>query len=453
MTLAIAILMKDPSLSKTRLRPMLDCDVRAQLALTMFENTLHFLRTVRPDAPIAVVSASPRIARIALDAGLHHVAEEVGGGINAAAALAADWAAGAGAGSLLVLHADIPTLVAEEFDTLERAAEEHPVVIARSRDGGSNAVLLTPPRAIRFGFGPDLAAVHARAAHAAGLGCAVLDMRHLGQDLDTPDDLISLRRRNRPQFGAFAVQGLPEFAAGDDLPAAVLAALDRMGEGLVPGDIVVIAQKVVSKAEGRLRRLDSYVPSPAAMTIAGEIGKDPRKVEAILRESSEVLRKVRQPPDGLLITRHRRGWICANAGIDESNLGPERKGHLLLLPEDPDRSARNAADMFGKAAGGPVGVVISDTFGRPWRHGLTNIAIGVAVVPAVIDWSGKPDASGRMLKSTISAFADEIASSAGLLTPKDAQTPVAILRGLPWDAVPHSTGQDLLRPFSKELFT
>lgn len=452
MTTAIVVLMKDPARAKTRLSPVLDFDVRAELALSMFRNTVDFLRTTRPAAPVAVVSSSDFVGSIATQAGCHHIQEPQESSMNFAAGLAARWAVGLGAARLLVVHADIPALIAAEFDAIDEAAKAAPVVVARSHDGGSNAVMLSPPDAIPFCFGRDSAASHMRAAQQTGLDCSILDLDHLSRDLDTPGDLKTLCGRLSPQLDAFAVTGLPEFSEGDDLPAAIIHALARMALSLVPGDIVVIAQKVVSKVEGRLRRLDSFSPTAEALTIGADIGKDPRKVEAILRESVKVLRKIRQEPDGLLITRHRKGWICANAGIDESNLGPDREGFLLLLPEDPDQTARVAADHFRRAAGGPVGVVISDTFGRPWRHGLTNIAVGCAEVPAVVDWAGSPDASGRVLKSTAAAFADEIASAAGLLMLKDAQTPVVIMRNLRWNLDPKTSGQTLLRPFEKELF-
>lgn len=455
MTLAVAILMKDPAEAKTRLRPVLGDDAREKLAAVLFENTLAFFARFHAGKPLAVVSRSPRIAALSRARGAEALADEALGGINAAARRAAAWAGERKAEALLVVHADVPALADAEVAALVEAASRHAVVIARSRDGGTNALLLTPPDAIPFAFGPGSAAAHEAAARAAGRGAVSLDLRCLSRDLDTPDDLAACRLppgAPPPSLQAFAVAGMPEVSAGDSLAALIAEALERTGARLDPGDIVVVAQKIVSKGENRLARLADYEPSAEARRIAAEIGKDARKVEAILRESSEVVRMRRQPPDGLLVTRHRHGWICANAGIDESNLGTGREGMLLLLPEDPDASAARLRAGLEARFGGPLGVVVTDTFGRPWRNGLVNVAIGVAGVPAVVDWTRRTDAYGRGLKATLPAFADEIAAAAGLLMAKDAGLPVVVLRGLAWQDDPGASARDVLRPLSQELF-
>ena len=463
MTLAVAILMKDPAEAKTRLRPALGSDARESLALLMFENTLaYFTRTEATVAGgpgrVGVVTASPRIAGLARARGAEVIDEQGGGGINAAARRAAAWALGRKAASLLVVHADIPTLADEEVAALLAAGRDHAVAIAAAIDGGTNALMTTPPDAIGFRFGPGSAAAHEAAAREAGLAAARLDLPFLSRDLDTPDDLrarpdLLIRGADAAGFEAFAVPGIPEVAAGDDLGALIGEALDRAGERIGPGDILVVAQKVVSKAEGRMRRLDEFAPSPQALEIAARIGKDPRKVEAILSESETVLRAEPSGPDGLIIARHRNGWICANAGIDESNLGAGKEGMLLLLPQDADRSARAIRDTLeGRGGCRPLGVVVTDTFGRPWRQGLVNIAIGVAGVPSIVDWAGRGDAWGRVLKATMPAFADELAATGGLLMQKDAQTPVVVVRGLRWTSDPQASARDVLRRKSQELF-
>ncbi|PLP55874.1 coenzyme F420-0:L-glutamate ligase [Mesorhizobium loti] len=258
--------------------------------------------------------------------------------------------------------------------------------------------------------------------------------------------------RSPAEAECFSVATIPEVAAGDDLATLIAEALVRTNHVLTAGDIVVIAQKIVSKSEGRMFPAKQFQPSQEAMSLAAEIGKDPHKVEAILSESSDVIRARRQPPDGLLITRHRHGWICANAGIDESNLGDGRDGMLLLLPEDPDASARAIRAGLEARYGAPIGVIVSDTFGRPWRNGLVNVAIGIAGVPAIVDWAGRTDAYGRGLKATLPAFADEVAAAAGLLMQKDAGLPVVVMRGLEWEAVLASSARDVLRPVTQELF-
>jgi len=453
MTIAAAILMKDPLEAKTRLTPVLSRDARADLALLLFDNTLDFLMAAHR-GPLAVVTRSEQIASRTRAKGANVVAEPESGDINAAAALAAVWAREVGADSLMVLHADIPTLAEDEFALLVAARDRASVVIAASRDGGTNAILMTPPDALPFRFGPGSAAAHEAAARAAGLGVERMVLPHLSRDIDRPDDLANLIDLHRRQDGVrvFAVPGICEIDAGDDLATIIADAALAEGLPLRSGDIVVVAQKIVSKSEGRMVPLADFTPSPEAELLAAEIGKDARKVEAILRESTATVRARRQAPEGLLITRHRQGWICANAGIDESNLGHGRQGMLLLLPEEPDQSAQRIRDGLEARFGGPIGVVVSDTFGRPWRNGLVNVAIGVAGVPVLVDWSTRTDAYGRGLKATLPAFADEVAATAGLLMAKDAGLPVVVLRGLVWQDDPDASARQVLRPAEQELF-
>jgi len=445
--LAAAILMKDPASAKTRLRPALDDGARERLAILMFENTLSFLARTSGIDRLVVVTPSPCIARLADAAGIETVHDDGTRGINGAADMAVAWAKTAGATRLLLFHADVPALLASEIASLLTAAQTHPVVVAASRDGGTNALLLSPPDAIPCRFGLGSAQAHEREAHRAGLSCAKLFLENLSHDIDTPGDLAQISEAH-----IFAVPGLPEFAEGDDVGSAILAALCTIGERMEPGDIVAVAQKIVSKTEGRMYPLSAFAPSPEAERIAAEIGKDAHKVEAALRESQSVVRTRRQSPEGLLITRHRLGWICANAGIDQSNLGMDKEEMLLLLPEDPDASAARIRRVLETEAKGDVGVIVTDTFGRPWRHGLLNVAIGVAGVPAVVDWSTKSDAYGRNLRATVPAFADEIAAASGLLMQKNASTPVVIIRGLHWDVDEFSTASCLLRDLEQELF-
>lgn len=258
-------------------------------------------------------------------------------------------------------------------------------------------------------------------------------------------------RRNVARLELFALLGIPEIRAGDDLGAIIVQAMAAAGERWVDGDVIAVAQKIVSKAEGRTRLLADIDPSDRAKEIAANCGKDARKVQAILDESIDILRVVRAKPDGLVIARHRQGWISANAGIDESNLG-DRQGELLLLPLDPDASARRIADTIQAQSSVRPGVVVTDTFGRPWRRGLVNIALGVADVPAIVDWIGRNDAYGRPLQVSQQALADEIAAASGLLSLKDAGTPVTVIRYLDWSATPIASGHDYIRPLKEDLF-
>ncbi|WP_315927562.1 coenzyme F420-0:L-glutamate ligase [Mesorhizobium sp. SP-1A] len=453
MTVAAAILMKDPSEAKSRLKPALPNDAREALALLLFDNTLDFL-TAEHDGPIAVVTRSASIADRAAAKNACVIAETANGDINTAAMRACEWARDIGAASLLVLHADIATLAADELRSLLATAERAEIVIAQSSDGGTNALLVSPPGAIPFLFGPQSAARHEAAARARGLSVERLLLPHLSRDVDHPSDLagaLSLPDTNG-QLKVFAIPGIAEVTAGDDLASMIAAAADAAALPLSPGDIVVVAQKIVSKSEGRMVPLAGITPSREAQRLAAEIGKEVRKVEAILQESTAVIRARRQQPDGLLITRHRQGWICANAGIDESNLGAGGAGMLLLLPQDPDASARAIRAGMEAHFGGPIGVVISDTFGRPWRNGLVNVAIGVAGVPVLVDWTKRTDAYGRRLQATFPAFADEVSAAAGLLMAKDASLPVVVLRGLAWREDAASSASQVLRPTEQELF-
>jgi coenzyme F420-0:L-glutamate ligase/coenzyme F420-1:gamma-L-glutamate ligase len=245
----------------------------------------------------------------------------------------------------------------------------------------------------------------------------------------------------------FAIPGLPMVRAGDDLPALILAGLERSGQELHDRDVVVIAQKIVSKAEGRTVDLAGVVPSPEAIELAQQVGKDPRIVQVVLSDSVKV---VRSRPN-LMIMQHRLGFVMANAGVDQSNVA-EADGHqrALLLPLDPDGSAEAIRTALSKHA--DVGVVISDSFGRPWRRGTAGVAIGAAGIPSVIDLRGQPDLFGRILEVSIIGFADEIAAAASLLQGQAAEAqPVVVIRGLTWHA-PHMPVADVIRPPEEDLF-
>ena len=221
-----------------------------------------------------------------------------------------------------------------------------------------------------------------------------------------------------------ALDGIPEVRPGDDLAALVAAALAAADIGLEEGDVLVVTQKVVSKAEGRVVELASVTPRAEAVEWAAQWGKDARQVELVLQESAEVLRMA---PGGLIISRTRHGFVCANAGVDLSNVG---SGDLAtLLPVDPDASARALRDRLGQRVGTRPGVVISDSFGRPWRNGIVNVAIGCAGLEPLVDLRGTADADGRLMHSTVIAVADELASAADLAGGKAAQRPVVLVRG------------------------
>jgi coenzyme F420-0:L-glutamate ligase / coenzyme F420-1:gamma-L-glutamate ligase len=246
-----------------------------------------------------------------------------------------------------------------------------------------------------------------------------------------------------------ALTGLPLIKAGDDLVELIASSLTLNGVEPRAQDVLVVAQKIVSKAEGRMIDLATIEPSAKARTLAVEVDKDPRLVELILSESVRVVRARRN----VLIVEHRLGFIMANAGVDQSNVGPaEGSSRALLLPENPDRSAQTLRDGLAAATGVDLAVVINDSFGRAWRQGTAGVAIGVAGLPALIDLRGRPDLFGRTLEFSVVGFADEVAAAASLVMGQaDEATPVVLLRGLRWSA-PASTAASIIRPANEDLF-
>jgi coenzyme F420-0:L-glutamate ligase / coenzyme F420-1:gamma-L-glutamate ligase len=224
-----------------------------------------------------------------------------------------------------------------------------------------------------------------------------------------------------------ALDGIGEVAPGDDLAVMIADAAEASGIGLTDADVLVVTQKVVSKAEARLVELGSVEPSALAREWGARWDKDPRQVELVLRESASI---VRMGPGGLIISRTRHGLVCANAGVDVSNVGGGEVASLL--PEDPDESARRLREALRARTGAAPAVIISDSFGRPWRNGIVNVAIGTAGMEALLDLRGQPDAAGREMKATVIAVADELASAADLAGGKVEQRPVVVVRGYAW---------------------
>lgn len=249
-----------------------------------------------------------------------------------------------------------------------------------------------------------------------------------------------------------SVDGIPDIRPGDDLAAIVGGCLEAMAMPLRTGDILCMAHKVFSKAEGKIVELGRVTPSARARDYAAKLNKDPAKVEVVLRESRAVLRAFRHEGqhEGTMICQHKRGYIAANAGVDASNA--ERTGTVITLPDDPDASLRTFCAALAARFGARIGAVMTDTFGRPWRLGQVNVAIGLFAVPATRREQGRDDAWGRPLLVTEPAFADEIAAASGLVVAKAAKTPAVLFRGLDWAPNPASSGQDLLRQEKEDMF-
>jgi coenzyme F420-0:L-glutamate ligase/coenzyme F420-1:gamma-L-glutamate ligase len=242
-----------------------------------------------------------------------------------------------------------------------------------------------------------------------------------------------------------AIENIPMLKTGDDLAALIARGLDETGLHLEVGDILVVCQKVVSKSEGRVVDLKDYEPSEFAKNLAKRWEKDPRAVEIVLRQTSRIVRNDR----GVIIVETGPGWVCANAGVDESN--SLETDSAILLPEDPDASARKLRDAMRRRFGVTIAVLITDTFGRPWRDGLTEICLGIAGMNPMLDLRGTTDLGGRELHHTVVAIADEIASAAGLLMEKAGATPAVVVRGYKYEPF-EGSAKVLIRPAEADLF-
>lgn len=249
-----------------------------------------------------------------------------------------------------------------------------------------------------------------------------------------------------PSLTLTAIEGIPMIERGDNLAQLICGGLDQMGFKLQHGDIVTVCQKIVSKAAGRIVDLTTIEPSPLALSFAARWDKDPRAVELVLRQTSRIVRM----DNAVLIVETGPGWVCANAGIDESNSLVD--GRAILLPEDADASAAALRAELKVLSGAEVAVLITDTFGRPWRDGLTEVCLGIAGLDPMLDLRGSTDLAGRELHHTVIAIADEIAAAAGLLMPKAGATPAVLVRGYQYQPVASASAKALIRPAASDLF-
>ena len=465
--------------SKSRLGGPLDAEEREALVTGMLARTIRAARGVPSISSVVVVSPDAAALRIAESLGAMPLRQS-SGGLNDGLRIAQAWAQDDGATAIMVLPADLPNVGKDALDRFiaaasaatrgtagvreTRAAPATPrpeaarrpeaapwpeaaglVALIPDRHGeGTNLLLVAPPGLIKFSFGAGSRAGHADAARAAGAELVELH-GPLVLDLDTPDDLLlvdfeQLEHEGRrlladgpdhaietARLSVIPLVGLPEIVVGMDLPALIADAISAT-PGALPlreDDVLVITQKIVSKAEGAIADLDAIVPRPEAVAFAERWDRDPRQVEVVLREARRVIRMDR----GVVIVETRHGFICANGGIDASNVGPA-SGHIVtLLPEDSDASAARIRERVRAGFGVDVPVIISDSFGRPWRWGIVDVAIGVSGLHPLEDLRGRPDADGRVMRSTVRAVADEIASAAELVLGKTAGRPAAIVRG------------------------
>ncbi len=249
-----------------------------------------------------------------------------------------------------------------------------------------------------------------------------------------------------PEIRVIGIEGMPEAQPGADLAGQLLEAAERQGTPIESGDLIVVTQKIVSKAEGRVVSIDSVEASPLALSITEGHRRDPRHTELILRESRRIVRMDR----GVIISETYHGFNCANAGIDASNIPVA--GTVALLPVDPDASARGIRRSIRERGGAEVAVIISDTFGRPWRSAAVNVAIGVAGFNPLLSYVGQEDPHGNQLHTTVIAVADELAATAELVMGKTLGVPVAIIRGYPYELMEEAGNRALVRDPDKDLF-
>ena len=249
-----------------------------------------------------------------------------------------------------------------------------------------------------------------------------------------------------PEVRVIGIEGMPEMNTGDDLAGFMIDAADRQGSPIQEGDVLVVTQKVVSKVEGKVVHMSDVVASPLAITITEGHRRDPRHTEWILRESKRIVRMDR----GVIISETRHGFYCANAGIDASNIPGDDT--VALLPDDSDASAQGIRQAVKDRLGVNVAVIVSDTFGRPWRNGAANVAIGVAGLDPMLSYVGQEDSHGHELFTTEIAVADELAATAELVTGKVLGVPVSIIRGYPFVPMENASIQRLLRTSDKDLF-
>ena len=456
MTLFAIVPIKHLTGTKSRLKPVLNPSGRAGLTIYMMKNVLTALKGAGVQH-FCVVSPDLIVLQYAEEEGAATLLQE-SHGLNQALEEGRDWAVEKGASALLVLPADLPLLGAPDVEAVVEEAEggEDPLVVASpdATGTGTNALLLRPPDAVPFLFGPNSFDAHLSAAREREIPTRVCERIRLSFDLDTVGDLAQVGggllsasvdlSEPTEELRVLAVNGIPEIQAGDDL-ADIIA--EAAGDGLlVNGDVVVVTHKIVSKAEDRLVHLDTVEPSDLAKSFAEMYDKDPRQVEVVLRESRRIVRMDR----GIIISETHHGFVCANAGVDASNV--PGSDTVCLLPEDPDASALRLRDaLTSKVGAEDLAVIVSDSFGRPWRDGITNVAIGVAGMEPLADYRGQKDPHNHPLYASVLAIADELASAAELVMGKTAGIPVAVVHNYPYEKG-SGTGKDLLMEPERDLF-
>jgi coenzyme F420-0:L-glutamate ligase/coenzyme F420-1:gamma-L-glutamate ligase len=488
----ILIPVKNLGNAKQRLSAVLDRSTRTELAHAMLEDVLQAVFEARVDQ-VALVTSDGFAIGLAAKYGFEVIPDTANRGETDAIEMATRVCEERGIETTLVIPGDIPLVEAADLRTIhEHAPASGSVLVPSSDERGTNAVLRRPAALFPLRFGNDSFVPHLTAAKATGQSSVVLSLPRIALDIDTPEDLCELAqapgekraqllarrlrfgegRRNgadeqpglddvrhypvmaKPVNARSAVTLLPvslreDIFPGDNLVEKLSSALRHQKMRLQAGDILVIKHKIVSKAEGRMVQLRSVKPTRAARAWAKRSGADARVAQLSLDQSRSILRQKMIAGRGVLITETHHGLICANSGVDLSNVdGGEC---AVMLPEDPDKSAARLRAAIKKKFGVAVAVIISDSFGRPWREGLTEVAIGVAGMKALRDDRDKRDSHGYVLHASVEAVADEVACAAGLVCGKLNRTPICIVRGVSYQEAKGS-GRELIRPRKNDLF-
>ena len=445
--------------AKSRMSPALSEGERREFSARLLERTLLALGRATRISNVILVSPDP-LARALARSGGHEALDDGGVDLNAAIALGIGQATASGATAVLILPVDLAEVTAANIDALLSGWSGVQPGLLASPDGGTSALLVPLPRTFTPQFGENSAAAHRTELSRDGAQVETL-VSPLTADLDTPSDLKAAIERERtastpaPTDGLLAlpIDGLGEIEPGDDLPAmiascvAAIAATSAIGD-LRSDDVIAVTQKIVSKAEGAIVELATITPRPEAVEYATKWSRDARQVEVVLQEAIRVVRMDR----GVIITETAHGFVLANSGVDASNVGPRSGEVVTLLPRDPDGSARAIREAIRLRTGIAPGVIITDSFGRPWRLGITDVAIGVAGIAALEDLRGKPDADGRMMAATVRAVADQIAATAELALGKTARRPLALIRGAHPQVAEDGSARSSLMPPDWDLF-
>lgn len=431
--------------AKERLATALSDAERSELGARLLERTLRALAATQRVEAVLLVSPDPLARALGRSLGATSI-DDGGASLNTAIRMGIDAAAARGASAALIIPVDLAAISSHSIDELITAwrttANDHTEAagLLAADDGGTAALLLPLPTEFAPRYGTASAAAHRAEAERLRLACSELHSP-LSSDIDTASDLaaaLSMEERSgadAPKGGhgeglrVTPIAGLAEILPGDDLPALVATCvaehLERNGDRLRADDVITVTQKIVSKAEGAIIELATVRPGQEAIDYAARWSRDARQVEVVLREATRVVRMDR----GVIITETPHGFVLANSGVDASNVGPRSGEIVTLLPRDPDASAQRIRAAIEARCGVAPGVIITDSFGRPWRLGITDVAIGIAGIAALDDLRGLPDADGRAMAATVRAVADQVAAAAELALGKSARRPLALVRG------------------------